>query len=102
METGEISRKLRRGRHTTRHAQLIQIDTDTYLMDTPGFSALTVEDMDKEELKEYFMEFRPYEEACRFQGCVISQNRIARYAVQWKRKRSAPYDMRITGSCLRN
>ncbi|WP_407691144.1 ribosome small subunit-dependent GTPase A [Ruminococcus gauvreauii] len=93
METGEISRKLRRGRHTTRHAQLIQIDTDTYLMDTPGFSALTVEDMDKEELKEYFMEFRPYEEACRFQGCVhISEPDCAvRRAVEEKKISSIRY-----------
>ena len=70
METGEISRKLKRGRHTTRHAQLIAIDGDTYLMDTPGFSAMAVEDMGKEELKSYFREFWKYEEECRFQGCV--------------------------------
>lgn len=70
METGEISRKLKRGRHTTRHAQLIAVDGNTYLMDTPGFSAMAVEDMEKEELKQYFPEFHPYEGACRFQGCV--------------------------------
>ena len=70
METGEISRKLKRGRHTTRHAQLIAVDGDTYLMDTPGFSAMAVEDMEKEELKTYFTEFRQYEDECRFQGCV--------------------------------
>lgn len=70
METGEISRKLKRGRHTTRHAQLISLGDDTFLMDTPGFSALTVEDMEKEELKEYFVEFHDYEGRCRFPGCV--------------------------------
>lgn len=70
METGEISRKLKRGRHTTRHSQLITINDSTYLMDTPGFSSLYVEDMDKEELKDYFREFLPYQEQCRFQGCV--------------------------------
>jgi ribosome biogenesis GTPase len=70
METGEISRKLKRGRHTTRHSQLITIDEYTYLMDTPGFSSLYVDDIEKEELRRYFSEFRPYEEQCRFQGCV--------------------------------
>ena len=70
METGEISRKLGRGKHTTRHAQLIPVDQDTYLMDTPGFSFLYLEDMEKEELKEYFAEFLSYEGKCRFQGCV--------------------------------
>jgi len=70
METGEISRKLKSGKHTTRHSQLITIDENTYLMDTPGFSSLYIEDMDKEELKQYFPEFYPYEGQCRFQGCV--------------------------------
>jgi len=70
METGEISRKLKRGKHTTRHSQLITIDQNTYLMDTPGFSSLDIEGMDKEELKLYFPEFYPYEGQCKFQGCV--------------------------------
>ena len=70
METGEISRKLKRGKHTTRHSQLIPLEGDTYLCDTPGFTSLYMADMNKEELKEYFPEFFPYESACRFQGCV--------------------------------
>lgn len=70
METGEISRKLRRGKHTTRHSQVIPVGEETYLVDTPGFSSLYLEDMEKEELWYYFREFRPYEDACRFQGCV--------------------------------
>lgn len=69
METGEISKKLGRGRHTTRHSQLIRIDEDTYIMDTPGFSSLEVELMKKEELQHYFPEFAPYEGQCRFLGC---------------------------------
>lgn len=69
METGEISKKLGRGRHTTRHSQLIRIDEDTYIMDTPGFSSLEVEFMKKEELQQYFPEFAPYEGQCRFLGC---------------------------------
>lgn len=70
METGEISRKLGRGRHTTRHSQLIELEKDTYLMDTPGFTSFYVEDMDKEELRHCFPEFAPYEGTCRFQGCT--------------------------------
>ena len=69
METGEISRKLKRGRHTTRHSQVIPIGTDTFLMDTPGFSSLYLTDMEEDELKNYFREFREYEGQCRFQGC---------------------------------
>ena len=70
METGEISRKLKRGRHTTRHAQLIPLGKDTWLCDTPGFTSLYTENMEKEELRGYFPEFRPLEGSCRFQGCV--------------------------------
>lgn len=69
METGEISKKLGRGKHTTRHSQLIPIDENTYIMDTPGFSSLDVEFMEKEELKQYFPEFAPYEGNCKFLGC---------------------------------
>lgn len=70
METGEISKKLKRGRHTTRHSQIIPAGTGTYLMDTPGFSSLYLADMDAQELKNYFREFHEYEGQCRFQGCV--------------------------------
>ncbi|BCJ95280.1 putative ribosome biogenesis GTPase RsgA [Anaerocolumna cellulosilytica] len=70
METGEISDKIKRGKHTTRHSEIIYIQKGTYICDTPGFSSLYVNDMEKEELKNYFMEFRDYEDACRFQGCV--------------------------------
>ena len=70
METGEISKKLKRGKHTTRHSQLITVGAHTYLMDTPGFSSLFVDGMEKEELRMYFPELRRYEGECRFQGCV--------------------------------
>ena len=69
METGEISKKLKRGKHTTRHSQVIPVGHDTYLMDTPGFSSLYLTDIEEQELKAYFPEFRRYEEQCRFQGC---------------------------------
>ena len=69
METGSISEKIERGRHTTRHSELIRIEEDTYIIDTPGFSSLYVHDFEKEDLKYYFPEFAPYEGTCRFQGC---------------------------------
>lgn len=70
METGEISKKLGRGRHTTRHSQIIQIEEDTWLYDTPGFTSFYVEEIEKEELRFYFREFSKYEGTCRFQGCT--------------------------------
>ena len=69
METGEISRKLKRGRHTTRHSQVIPVGEDTFLMDTPGFSSLYLMNIEEQDLKNYFPEFRKYEDTCRFQGC---------------------------------
>lgn len=69
METGDISRKIERGKHTTRHSELFLIDADSYIMDTPGFSSLYMSDFDKEDLKYYFPEFAKYEGACRFDGC---------------------------------
>ena len=50
METGEISRKLKRGRHTTRHSQVIPVGEDTFLMDTPGFSSLYLMNMEERRL----------------------------------------------------
>lgn len=70
METGEISRKIDRGKHTTRHSEILPIGTDTFICDTPGFSSLAVWDMEKEELKECFHEFAKYEGQCRFLGCT--------------------------------
>lgn len=70
METGEISRKIDRGKHTTRHSELFFMEGNTYLMDTPGFSSLMLPDMEKEELKSFFPEFAEYESACRFNGCM--------------------------------
>ena len=69
METGEISRKLKRGKHTTRHSQVIPVEKDTFLVDTPGFSSLYLTDMEEDELRNYFPEFLKYEPQCRFQGC---------------------------------
>ena len=69
METGEVSEKIKRGRHTTRHSELIRIEKDTYVLDTPGFSSLFIHMFEEDEIKDYFQEFEPYEDECRFQGC---------------------------------
>ena len=69
METGSISRKIERGKHTTRHSELIVLEEGSYIMDTPGFSSLYVGDIEKEELKYCFPEFSAYEGKCRFNGC---------------------------------
>ncbi len=69
METGSISEKIERGKHTTRHSELIWIEEDTYIMDTPGFSSLYTNEFEKEELKYYFREFEAYEGQCKFHGC---------------------------------
>lgn len=70
METGAISEKVKRGKHTTRHSELFSPEGGMYMMDTPGFSSLYINDFEKEGLKEYFVEFKNYEEDCRFSGCV--------------------------------
>ena len=69
METGSISEKIERGKHTTRHSELIWIEGSTYIMDTPGFSSLYTNEFEKEELKNYFPEFENYEGQCKFLGC---------------------------------
>ncbi|MBU5331813.1 ribosome small subunit-dependent GTPase A [Anaerocolumna aminovalerica] len=69
METGNISEKIKRGKHTTRHSELFYVRPGTYIMDTPGFSSLYINEVDKEELKTYFPEFYEYNEECRFIGC---------------------------------
>ncbi|HIV16762.1 MAG TPA: ribosome small subunit-dependent GTPase A [Candidatus Alectryocaccobium stercorigallinarum] len=70
METGEISEKLKRGKNTTRHAQLIVIGENTYICDTPGFTSFEAENISSGELRRFFPEIWKYEGNCRFNGCV--------------------------------
>ncbi len=70
MATGSISRKIQRGRHTTRHTELFSLGNHTYMMDTPGFSSLYMEGMEAADLKSFFPEFSRWEDQCRFLGCV--------------------------------
>jgi ribosome biogenesis GTPase len=69
METGQVSEKIKRGKHTTRHANLILMKPGTYLVDTPGFSSLDLNTLEENELKAYFREFEHFEPYCKFNGC---------------------------------
>ena len=69
METGEISRKIDRGKHTTRHSEIIALQENTYIMDTPGFSSLDIPELKENDLWKYYPEFVPLEPSCRFRGC---------------------------------
>lgn len=70
METGAISQKIDRGRHTTRHSEIIALGDKTYIVDTPGFTSLDISEITKEELGGYYPEFLQYEPACKFRGCA--------------------------------
>ncbi len=71
LETGELSKKTARGKHTTRTTELLHLPKlNAYVLDTPGFSMLDLQDVAWEELPYYYREFRPYSEECRFGGCM--------------------------------
>ncbi len=70
METGSISNKIDRGKHTTRHTELIAVAEDTYILDTPGFSSLGMFGMEKEDLASFYPEFAEHEKYCKFAGCA--------------------------------
>lgn len=69
METGEVSEKIGRGKHTTRHSELIDI-SDGYIVDTPGFSTLDVTFIDKDDLRYCFPDFEEYNNECKYRGCL--------------------------------
>ena len=110
MPIGEISKKLKRGKHTTRHAEFIEINNG-YLVDTPGFSNFDIGLIDSNNVKYYYKEFREYENACRFNGCIhinepgcsvkeaiisgdIDSNRHTRYKEIYKLSEQAIKDKR--------
>ncbi len=75
MQTGELSRKIARGKNTTRHSEMFYVsalsteEEKTYILDTPGFTSLSLRDVTAEQLALYYPEFEPYEPSCRFGGC---------------------------------
>ena len=111
LETGNVSR-IQRGKHTTRHVELISFGKDTWLADTPGFSLYENDMIDPQELKNFYHEFLPYDGKCRFLGCnhisepgcavkeavqngLIAEERMERYALiydELKEKWSKRYD----------
>ncbi len=111
LETGAVSR-IERGRHTTRHVELLALSGDTWVADTPGFSLLDAQPMDPQRLKEFYPEMRPYEKDCRFLSCnhigepvcgvkeaaragLIAPQRLERYGLlfdELKEKWSRRYD----------
>ncbi len=69
LETGSVSEKIQRGKHTTRHIELFEIGENSYVLDTPGFGSLEVEDIKAEELSDFFPEMQNVKSQCRFRGC---------------------------------
>lgn len=69
METGAVSKKIERGKHTTRHSELIPLGDGGYILDTPGFSSLLLPEIEKEALSGFYPEFQPCLSKCRFAQC---------------------------------
>lgn len=66
-ETGELS-KIKRGRHTTRHSEVVRVDDDSFIVDTPGFSFFDL-DIPPEDLKKHYFDFNEYSNMCKFRSC---------------------------------
>ena len=96
LKTGDISLKKHRGKHTTRHSEIYPAGENTWLMDSPGFSILSADDIDPICVRDYFRDISAYQSNCRFHSCVhleepdcavkeavadgkIHQNRYANY-----------------------
>lgn len=67
--TGKISEKNKKGKHTTRHSELLTINSTSFILDTPGFSTISLEDIPPENLKYLFIEFRKFNDLCKFSNC---------------------------------
>lgn len=70
LETGSVSEKIQRGKHTTRHVELFPLADGGYVLDTPGFSSLEVCGIRPDELQDYFPEMAEEKNNCRFRGCA--------------------------------
>lgn len=69
LETGGLSAKIQRGRHTTRHVELMPLSIGGYVLDTPGFGSVSVDHLEADDLRHYYREFKDHEGNCRFTGC---------------------------------
>ncbi len=70
LKTGDISKKIKRGKHTTRHTELLELDLGGWVVDTPGFTSLDIDYLETENLDQLFPEFRKYLDMCRFSNCI--------------------------------
>lgn len=70
LETGKVSDKIKRGKHTTRHVELMPLSVGGFVLDTPGFTSLQLEGIDPNDLQYYFPEFKSYLGTCKFRGCT--------------------------------
>lgn len=78
METGKLSDKIDRGKHTTRHAELIEIDPGSYLVDTPGFSSMNLDFLEPSDLQYVFKDFDNYLNCCKFTSCLHDKEKDCR------------------------
>lgn len=67
---GEISNKNKKGKNTTTQVHLYELEENTYIADTPGFSTFDIYEIESKELEKYFIEFKPYIKECEFVGCT--------------------------------
>lgn len=70
METGKVSERIERGRHTTRHAELIELKSGGFVVDTPGFSSFELDGLEAGELQNFYPEFQEFFGRCKFTGCM--------------------------------
>ncbi|MGE4282622.1 MAG: ribosome small subunit-dependent GTPase A [Clostridia bacterium] len=70
LQTGEISKKIDRGKHTTRHVELLQLDEDSFVLDTPGFTSFELTNIRAEELPHLFKEYDDYYSSCKYRSCT--------------------------------
>lgn len=73
LETGAISAKLKRGKHTTRHTELLKTDTGGYVLDTPGFTSLDIGKLSREEVRLHYPDFMRFGARCKFNNCLHLQ-----------------------------
>jgi ribosome biogenesis GTPase len=101
METGLLSEKVNRGKHTTRHSELIEINGG-FIVDTPGFTSLDLDFLDRDEIQLYFPEFEDYINNCKFTGCLHHKepNCAIKDAVAAGKISTERYDFYL--SCLEN
>ena len=73
-KTGVVSKKIGRGKHTTRYVELLKLDENTYIADSPGFSSIDINHFDEYELRKAFKEFLKYDSECKFSSDCLHLN----------------------------